>query len=85
MSLQDDIFDLQDYLEDGASPSDKGMLRTFNGIIEYINIIEADNQEMKAQVGALSKVLIVNNGFRITEAGALHCKYIHITIDGTEK
>ena len=75
MSIQDDIFDLQDDLKDNPTA-----LLSLDSLLDHLNLVEQDNSELKEQTDALKKVLAINNGYKITGPAGKQT-YIHITIE----
>ena len=79
MSITDDYFDLQAYLEE-AGKDCQSELKALDSLMDYINDLESDSRELRAQNEALKKVIVLKDGHKITNP--FDEKYIHLELKG---
>ena len=85
MSIDSDIFDMVEYLEDDGT-NDKGlMVALFERITDYIKKLEFNNEELGVQAAALKAAIVVKaSDINITSPGGVR-NYIHLELKHFDK
>ena len=80
MSIDDDFFDLQHYIEeDGSLRNRDAMLAVLDRVQNYQNDLIAERDELGRQSAALKAAIAVKKGCSITAPGGVN-RYIHLTL-----